>query len=264
MSAEVIADSVNPAGCRITTLVVRFPRFILAEFNTHRLFSRNAASSRAIPTKRIIDQVQNDPAMPVHWGKNQSGMQATSELSPSDQPVAEAVWLQARDNAVFKAQEMLSLGVHKQIVNRLLEPWMKVSVLVTATEWANFFKLRCHPDAQPEMQKLAFEIKEAIDRSVPAFLNPGEWHVPFGDKCEGMTDQERLKVATARAARLSYETFAGQIDHERDFELHDGLAASGHWSPFEHSAVALKGEVVIGNFRGWKQYRKFFQGEAGT
>lgn len=264
MSAKIIADSINPAGNRITTLVVRFPRFILAEFNTHRLFSRNAASSRAIPTSRIIDQVEKDPAMPVHWGKNQSGMQALAELSPADQPVAETIWLQARNNAVIKAREMLSINVHKQIVNRLLEPWMKVSVLVTATEWANFFKLRCHPDAQPEMQKLACEIRDAMNESVPSFLNPGEWHLPFGDRCGDLSEQDRLKVATARAARLSYETFDGEIDYQKDFSLHDGLASSGHWSPFEHAAVALKGDVEIGNFRGWKQYRKFFQGEAGT
>lgn len=264
MSAKVIADSVNPADNRITTLVVRFPRFILAEFNTHRMFSRNAASSRAIPTKRIIDQVENDPVIPVYWGKNQSGMQAYAELSPSDQAVAETVWLQARDNAVFKAKEMLSLGVHKQIVNRLLEPWMKVSVLVTATEWKNFFKLRCHPAAQPEMQKLAYEIRDAIDASVPAFLNPGEWHLPFGDRCDGLMVADKLKVATARAARLSYETFDGEIDYQKDFGLHDTLASSGHWSPFEHSAMACSTDVVIGNYRGWNQYRKFFEGEAGT
>lgn len=263
MPAKIIADSVNPAGNRITTMVVRFPRFILAEWNTHRQFSRNAASSRAIPTAKIIDQVQNDPAMPIHWGKNQPGMKARSELSPSDQPVAETIWLQARDQAVFKAQEMLSLGVHKQIVNRMLEPWMKVSVLVTATEWDNFFKLRCHPDAQPEMQHLALEIKEAFQNSTPVILAPGEWHTPFGDRCEGLTNEQRLKVATARAARISYETFDGQINPEKDFALHDDLAQSGHWSPFEHSAVALMGDVSVGNFRGWKQYRKFFAGEDG-
>lgn len=141
---------------------------------------------------------------------------------------------------------------------------MKVTVLVTATEWQNFFKLRCHPDAQPEMQKLAYEMRDAMEASVPAFLNPGEWHIPFGDKCEGLSNEERLKVATARAARVSYQTFDGQINYQKDFDLHDSLAASGHWSPFEHTAVALKGDVDIGNFRGWKQYRKFFQGEAGT
>ncbi len=263
MSARVIADSINPAGNRITTLVVRFPRFILAEWNTHRLFSRNAASSRAIPTAKIIEQVEKDPAMPVHWGKNQSGMQAHAELSPADQPVAETIWLQARNNAVIKAREMLSINVHKQIVNRLLEPWMQVSVLVTATEWQNFFKLRCHPDAQPEIQKVAYEIRDAMEASVPAFLNPGEWHIPFGDRCEGLTNEARLKVATAHAARLSYETFDGQIDPQKDFALHDSLAESGHWSPFEHSAVALMADIGVGNFRGWKQYRKFFAGEDG-
>lgn len=265
ITARVIADSVSPAGSRITTMVIRFPRFILAEFNTHRTMSRNAASSRAIPTTRIIQQVQEDPALPVFWGKNQAGMQAWAEMSPGDQGVAEAVWLQARDQVIRRVHELLSLGCHKQIVNRLLEPWVMTTVLVTATEWKNFFKLRCHPDAQPEMRALAEAMRAEYEKSRPFNVAVGGWHVPFGDKMPfDISEADRLKIATARAARLSYESFDGETSVAKDLELHDRLASSGHWSPFEHAAQALADpNEASGNFEGWKQYRKFFAGEAG-
>jgi thymidylate synthase ThyX len=265
ISARIIADSVSTVGIRITTMVVRFPRFILAEFNTHRKFSRNAASSRAIPTTKIIRQILEDPAMPVFWGKNQSGMQAWSEMSPGDQGVAETIWLQARDLAINKAKELLSIDCHKQVVNRILEPWIMTTVLVTATEWQNFFRLRCHPDAQPEMRVLAEAIKAEYDRSRPIDVPIGGWHIPFGDKMpEGVSESDRLKVATARAARLSYESFDNETSVSKDLELHDRLASSGHWSPFEHSAKAMYNPFEgSGNFDAWMQYRKFFPGEAG-
>ena len=265
ISARIIADSISAAGARITTMVVRFPRFILAEFNTHRVFSRNAASSRAIPTAKIIDQVQREPAMPVFWGKNQAGMQAFSELSSGDAGVAEVIWLQARDAAVIKARELLSIECHKQIVNRLLEPWVLTSVLVTATEWKNFFALRCHPDAQPEMRALAEAMRDEYAKSTPQPIETGSWHIPFGDKMPGgISHPDRLKVATARAARLSYESFDGETSLTKDLELHDRLMQSGHWSPFEHAALALDdASLSSGNLQGWKQYRKFFAGESG-
>jgi thymidylate synthase ThyX len=265
INARVIADSISTAGARITTMVIRFPRFILAEFNTHRQFSRNAASSRAIPTAKIIRQVEEAPALPVFWGKNQAGMQAWSEMSPGDRGVAEEIWLQARDLAVIKAKELLSIDCHKQIVNRILEPWITTTVLVTATEWKNFFTLRCHPDAQPEMRALAEMMRDAFDKSRPSKVPEGGWHIPFGDKMPiDVSDSDRLKIATARAARLSYESFDGETSLSKDLELHDRLASSGHWSPFEHAASALSDPLKrSGNFEGWDQYRKFFPGESG-
>jgi thymidylate synthase ThyX len=265
MSASIVADSIS-GGTRITTMLVRFPRFILAEFNTHRRFSRNAASSRAIPTAKIIEQIIREPAMPVHWGKNQRGMSALGEISPSDSAVAEVIWLQARDAAVLKAREMLSLEIHKQVVNRILEPWIMTTVLVTATEWQNFFRLRCHPDAQPEMRALADAMKKEYERSTPVDVPVGGWHIPFGDKMpENISDNERLKIATARAARLSYESFENETSISKDLELHDRLASSGHWSPFEHSAQAMGDPLErSGNFDAWRQYRKFFAGESGV
>jgi len=261
IESKVIADSISESGKRITTFVCTFPRFILAEFNTHRMFSRNAASSRAMPIKKFIEQITNFPAMPVYWGKDQSGMQALSELSPSDIPVAETIWLQARDAMIHCAQEMRSLGAHKQIVNRLLEPWFNVTVVVTATELDNFFKLRCHKDAQPEINSLALKMKDSLDQSKPKNVNFGDWHIPFGDRFidENLKVKDKIKIAVARCARVSYLNFEGNIDHKKDYDLHDKLAEQGHWSPFEHCASPLNNpKESSGNFIGWHQYRKSF------
>jgi prepilin-type N-terminal cleavage/methylation domain-containing protein len=194
-------------------------------------------------------------------GKDQSGMQALSELSPSDIPVAETIWLQARDAMIHCAQEMRSLGAHKQIVNRLLEPWFNVTVVVTATELDNFFKLRCHKDAQPEINSLALKMKDSLDQSKPKNVNFGDWHIPFGDRFmeENLKVKDKIKIAVARCARVSYLNFEGNIDHKKDYDLHDKLAEQGHWSPFEHCASPLNNpKESSGNFIGWHQYRKSF------
>jgi thymidylate synthase ThyX len=259
---KIIADSISEFGKRITTFVCTFPRFILPEFNTHRVFSRNAASSRAIPVKKFIDQVINNPAEPIFWGKDQSGMQSFSELSPSDIPVAKEIWNQARDKMIHCAKEMMSIGVHKQIVNRLLEPWFKVTVIVTATEFDNFFKLRCHKNAQPEIQDLAIKMRDCLKDSTPKKINFGDWHVPFGDRYvdEKLSIQDKLKICVARCARVSYLNFDGIIDHKKDYDLHDKLAEEGHWSPFEHCASPTSNPWnYSGNFVGWHQYRKSFE-----
>lgn len=266
ISVEIVADSISPSKKRITSFVCTFPRFILAEFNTHRMFSRNAASSRAIPTKKFIEKVQEDPVMPVHWGKNQSGMQAFSEISPSDIPVAETIWLQARDKMILCAKELQSLNVHKQIINRLLEPWFGVTVIVTATEYDNFFKLRINENAQPEIFQLASLMKSKLLESTPKEIGIGSWHIPFADKHISNVPKEEdlLKIGVARCARVSYLTFEGVIDYEKDYALHDQLKEDGHWSPFEHCATPCSSsDESYGNFTGWKQYRKFFKEENG-
>lgn len=306
IEAKILLDSVNPCGNRITTWILKFPRFILPEFNTHRAFSRNASSSRAIPVKKMLEDVKNNPAIPTFWGKNQSGMQASEELdnvvkkynaSPFANPysaVSEAtdlehakfLWLQARDNAVKSVEAMMALGLHKQIANRILEPWMHITVLATATEHENFFALRAHKDAQPEFQDLAYKMLDLYQSSTPKSLGRGEWHIPFGDQFDvarlteiamkssvnGFIDREiedeveilKLKIATARCARTSYLNFEGKDDYVKDIELHDILSNSGHWSPFEHCAEALDKSEQSGNFIGWKQYRKFFTNENRT
>lgn len=262
IDAEILLDSVNPVGCRITTWKLTFNRFILSEFNTHRKISRNSASSRAIPSNLMIKAINDNPALPIHWGKLQKGMQADEELSEKEKTDALEIWLEARDNAVESVQKLLQIGLHKQVANRLLEPWMHQIVLMTATDMDNFFALRAEEHAQPEFRKLAYQMLDLYNANPPKRLAAGEWHIPFSDKyCDGLSITDKLKVCTARAARVSYKNFEGEIDHQKDFDLHDRLISQGHVSPTEHAARALSDNSCSGNFTGWLQYRKLLTGE---
>jgi thymidylate synthase ThyX len=254
--AEVLLDSVNPAGQRLTTFVLRFPRFVLSEFNTHRMFSRNASSSRAIPTTKLMQQLREDPVIPVEWGRNQAGMQAHDVLDAESARAAEAGWLAARDAALQHAEQLRTTGVHKQIVNRVLEPWMWTSVIVSATTYDNFFTLRCHPDAQPEIKRLADLMRAAFAASTPVRRCAGEWHLPFlGEDDATLPVETQKQVSVARCARVSYLTHVGTRDIEADKVLHQRLLDAGHWSPFEHVAVAAADDTRYNNFAGWQAYR---------
>lgn len=255
-SAAVRADSVDPDGVRITTLELSMPRFLLAQFNTHRAFSRNAQSSRAVPVEKLIASVEADPFVPAAFGKNQRGMSSLDLLTGDDEDRAYYHWNEAKKAAVDRARSLAELGVHKQLANRLLEPFSHVKVLVTATDWDNFFKLRLHHAAQPEMQELALRMKEAMGGSSPAALVVGRWHVPFGERMHpGLGLRDRLRVATARCARLSYASHDGEFSPERDFALHDDLLADGHHSPFEHCARCQGDARRYANFGSWASYR---------
>lgn len=276
ISAEIIADSLNPKGDRITTFVLEYPRFIHAEVLTHRVFSRNAASSRAIPIKKMIESVIKNPAMPVFWGKNKKGMQAKEEVSPFKKQLSKFLWLRARDAAIIFVRLLNFIGVHKQISNRIIEPWFNIKVLLTGTDFENFFALRAHDDAQPEFQELAYKMLHEYNKSVPKQLNAGEWHIPFGDKIETerlMSELElsegddlltyKLQIATARCARVSYLNFEGKDNYKSDVSMCEKLFGSipKHLSPTEHSAQAQNDSNYYGNFRGFKPYRKFIPNE---
>lgn len=275
-NAKVVADSMSPAGVRLTTLEVTMPRIVLAEFNTHRMLSRSSASSRAIPVEKRIAMVEADPFVPEAFGRNQRGMQAGDALSGTDAIDARSVWLGACEDAVRRARALAEIGVHKQIANRLIEPFLWHTVLVTATEWSNFFALRCHPDAQPEIRKAAEMMRDAMAASKPLPFNYGEWHTPFVEPAEafdllveGMTWRDACKVSIGRCARVSYLTHDGRRAPEEDVKLADRLSTSGHMSPFEHVARPFAsfldkadrycprtGRPFVGNFAGWVQYRK--------
>lgn len=235
------------------------------ELLTHRVFSRNASSSRAIPVNKIIQQVIDDPAMPVYWGKNQSGMQAREELLEPTKQEAIKLWLEGRDKAVETARQMVALGVHKQIANRVLEPWHHIHVVLTATEFDNWFELRSHKDAQPEIKMLSdMMLKEYNLMRVSKTLQKGEWHLPFLTPTEkgNLPLSSALKISTARCARVSYMNHDGtNTELSKDFALHDALVVSNpkHMSPSEHQAVLMDGSTWYGNFRGFKQYRKFIE-----
>jgi thymidylate synthase ThyX len=267
-SARVLLDSVAPNGVRLTTVEARYPRFIHSELMTHRVFSRNAASSRAIPIKKMIAAVREEPAMPIFWGKNQSGMSAREQISDDARRLAEAEWRQALENALRTAEQLSdsSIDLHKQLVNRILEPFAWITVIITATEWSNFFTQRCHEDAQPEIQHLARLTLEAYRASRPGAVALGGWHTPLIQDDERLLPVETLKaVSVARCARVSYLTHDGKRDPQKDVELYEKLlegGANGHWSPFEHVATpAERADVRSGNLRGWQQFRKSFAQE---
>ncbi len=255
-SARVLLDSVSTIGVRLTTLEVTFPRFVLAEFNTHRLFSRNSASSRAVPTSKLIERVERDPVLPLEWGRNKAGMSASELLSTQETQAANCVWLQARDDAVARARRLLELNVHKQELNRLLEPFLWHTVIVTATQWENFFELRCAPNAQPEIRQAALCMRDAIATSHPGSVALGGWHTPLLDPDEIDLDLEvRKRVSAARCARVSYLTHQGRREIEKDLELYERLRSDRHLSPFEHVATPAGDVEFHANFRGWIQMR---------
>lgn len=294
---SIVADSVSPDGIRLTTFQLRYWRPIHSELMTHRVFSRNAGSSRARPSQKIIRQVYENPWGPIHWGANEPGMQANSELSPETMADAKLDWHRAAQHAADVAESLVELGAHKQIVNRLLEPFTYIDVLVTATDFANWFALRDHADAQPEIRQLAQLMRVEYDRSVAEELQPGEWHLPYitgkdwqdvqrlcqeGRITRDMPSYDEMleyvrKISVARCARVSYKAFDGTVAPiEKDIALFDQLLVSQplHASPAEHQATpdvmvdtgfmgvhSWRNQSLHGNFRGWCQYRKMLPNE---
>lgn len=317
ISAKIIAHSrsifhsnerVGPVKDLIT-FQLRYPRFIHAELMTHRRFSRNASSSRAIPVETMIRNIKADTAMPIHWGKNQPGMQAHEQqdalvygscgsldmvMSEFDGVTREKAWFKARDRAIEVAMDFHRAGYHKQIVNRILEPYTHIDVIVSATDYSNWFWLRRHADAQPEIKALADAMWTALQGSTPRPLAPGQWHLPYVTEEERtrvtdldmgngnvgeqpfFVDSDLIKMSVARCARVSYLTHDGkEPDFEKDLALYDRLVGSEplHASPAEHQAmpdqplwmehsVGWECPHQTGNFDyGWVQYRKTLLGE---
>lgn len=274
IEVKIIADSISEcSGKRLTTMQLKYPRFIHSEFMTHRVFSRNASSSRAIPVAKMIEQVRNAPAMPIHWGKNQPGMQAKDVLTEPEERLAKNLWFESAVQAADAAERMNNLGLHKQVVNRILEPYQWIHVVVTATEWDNFFELRYHEDAQPEIYELAKLMRYVMDSSDPRILSSGDWHLPYVTEEEyvNLDIEIAKKVSAARCCRVSYLKHDGTNSTiEEDISLCDRLAGSKpiHASPFEHIATPdiyfsdscrYKNETLHGNLVGWVQYRKLIE-----
>ncbi len=274
IKAEIVADSMAPNGCRLTTYILTYPRFIHSEFMTHRMFSRNASSSRAIPVKKQIQMVIDNPAIPIAFTKNKAGMQGGEALAGEAHDMAEWCWLKAREAAVGFATQLASLDVHKQYANRILEPFAHITVICSATEYDNFFALRCHSAAQPEIQELAKFMYVARQVSLPVAMEEGELHLPFvsdeeKQQCgEGLiSNNDLVQMSVARCARVSYLNHEGEKSSlEEDRTLYQRLVGSApiHASPAEHQASAMtKGDesTFSGNFKGWTQYRKQLENE---
>ena len=338
ISAKIVADSVSPQGDRLISVLCTFPRIILSEVNTHRMLSKNTSSSRAIPFKKMVEAVENDPFIPIAWQKEHTGMQGYEYFIDSIEiEGCKKLWLEGRDKAIEVSLSLNNgefIGVTKQLCNRLLEPFMYHTVLVTATEWENFFELRCPKYQTPVSQTiepqrswkdlianhsnpvnldilennkdniifklqhnkgaaeihimdLAEKMWDAYNESEPKQLKAGEWHIPFGEfntpqKENNYIDWEakyihakimkeknrlplveeliseskrtRIKIATARCARISYETLGDnpEINYEKDIKLHDDLLAMKHFSPFEHCAVVMNEEDYYSHIKTTK------------
>lgn len=244
IKAEVVADSVSPCGARLTTMVWTYPRRIHSEIMTHRMLTKSSASSRAIPQNKMLELIEADPCLPISWGKNQRGMQQGEDVDEATAHDAVEVWLRARDSAVHYARLLQGLGLHKQIGNRLTEPFMWITVIVSATDWDNVWGLRCHPAAEPHFQDLAYKARAALESSEPRKLCGGEWHLPFVDGTDVVDLQnpdDVFKVSMARCARVSYLNHEGKRDIDSDLSLFDKLVGSDpkHAAPSEHVAQAL-------------------------
>ena len=287
--AKVVADSLSKGGNRLTTLELNYHRYIHGEFMTHRLFSRNASSSRAIPVKTMLKNISESPATPIHWGKNQAGMQAREECSNLvmvDYSRGDW-WEYGCEESIRNAHYFDKAGYHKQIVNRVTEPYQFIKVVVSATEWENFFHLRLHKDAQPEIQELARCIKQAMDESEPTSLVVGCYHTPYVERSEGFLGNDgcsywdmAIKCSVARCARVSYLNHDNSTPNiEKDISLYGLLLSSKHMSPFEHVAKSMnyskfaqplgivdwdngtthmdkQGVMWSGNFKGFVQHRQ--------
>lgn len=311
ISATIVADSINPQGDRITTFELVFPRFILAELNTHRVFTKNSASSRAIPFAKMVREVTERPFVPIAWQKHHKGMQGNEYITGEESkrhPIA--TWLRARDYAIKQATLLHdNCGVTKQLANRLLEPFLYHKVLLTATEFENFFNLRSpqyvfpgkpterswkdssygqsnvssdfddthkllfnEGEAEIHIMDLAEKMWDTYYESKPKELKEGEWHIPYSEDLnnpevekeilsiidpddlwqddlghlEYQLEQAKIKIATARCARISYQTLGDnpKIDFKKDLDLFESLKDSEHWSPYEHCAKAMTMEYI--------------------
>lgn len=299
VEAKIIAHSKSSVnGKEIITFELQYPRFIHSELMTHRMFSRNAASSRAIPIGKMIEQVRNDPAMPIHFGKNQPGMQAKEELEGFELGRTKARWRQAAINAADMAEDMGFYNAHKQIVNRILEPFQWMKTVVTATEFENFFWLRNHEDAQPEIKRLAEVMLEAKEKSEAKLLRPGDWHVPYyADGCwyqsgkpeiDSQSLKDALAISSSCCAQVSYRALDDSL--EKAQMIYKKLVESEpvHASCLEHQATPMEipecdywtdaiwealcqegtthmdanQKIWSGNFESWIQYRQIIPNNA--
>lgn len=267
IKATVICDSISEQGQRITTVEVEVPRIVLAEMNTHNAISKNCSSTRAITIAKAIQQIEENGFEPVYWGEKQSGMSARNELSEENLELSKMYWRRAKRNAIRSVKNLDFFRTHKQIAGRLLEPFQMVKQVLTATDWDNFFNLRIHPDAQPEILMLAYKIYKALEASCPTVLRAGEWHLPYveisqtddvfetyyyvwnvdttGTETDGYKDEERLtleeaqRVSASCCAQTSYRKSDTSL--EKAVTVFDRLVTADvlHASPFEHLATPV-------------------------
>lgn len=262
-SAELI---VGNGSC--LTYKLEYPRYIHSELMTHRAFSRNATSSRACPLKTTLEKLKNDRWYPAHIYQNCPGM--VGKKLAENPETFKVYWDDARD-AVIKAAESMSLfDFHKQHINRILEPFLKIKVIVTATDWDNFFNLRLAEDAEPEMRDLAMAIQLETrgHHSSEHFgacyeLQDARCGLPFvtQEEVDMIKDPDVLmRISGARCARISYKEYDGSDPNVmKDLELANRLLKAGHMSPFEHPTVFMDDNFNYYNLTGCMSYRYIYE-----
>lgn len=262
ITAKILKDSITEQGDRVTTFELEYPRYILAELNTHRVFSRNTASSRAIPYDKMIQSILDTNNMPM-WTANKAGMQGDLITDKELLTECNSLWYEARQRAIYFARKLYQLGVHKQNFNRLLEPFQTVKTILTATEFYNFFKLRIHKDAMPEIRVLANEMKKAMDESKPDLLLEDDWHLPYItiEDLKNYSLDTCKKISVSCCAQVSYRKLDTTL--EKALSIYDKLVSGDiiHGSAFEHICRPLnKGEKQVGNLIGFRQFRHDIEG----
>lgn len=280
ITAKIIADSISTGGHRLTTFELVYPRYIHAELMTHRVFSRNAASSRAIPIDKMINLVENDTVVPI-WTQNQSGMQGQRINNLEAINKLNSTWFFGARQAIQTARKLQELGAHKQNANRVLEPYQHIKVIVTASDYNNWFNLRYHKDAQGEIAELAKAMAAEMYMNKPEVLTKGSWHLPYVDEStyiDCINEASRLNrmsreqvtsgteiakaVSASCCAQVSYRLLDTSI--EKAMEIYKKLVGGEplHASPFEHQATPCRVGTEKGNFTGWAQYRREIEDNA--
>lgn len=275
----ILEDSITQQDIRLVTYQLKYPRYIHAELMTHRVFSRNASSSRAIPTNKLAEVSMTEMVEPIRWGLNQPGMQASEQdLTGGALSEAKRIWKETAETCAIASRKLAELGLHKQWSSRMLEWFGNINVVLSSTEWGNWDLLRNHPDAQPEIHHLAGLMIDARYYSKPKFLTPGQWHLPYitAIEKEAYSLDTLSKVSAARCARVSYLRHdGGTCDVDDDLKLYTRLAGAHpkHLSPTEHQATpdqaiivgdevtAWRNQALHGNFNGWCQFRKYIEND---
>ena len=266
-SVELVLASKNQyTGVSLYTFKIKMPKSYLAQLNTHRILSKNASSSRAVPVPKLIERIRANTVIPMIMVQNKPGMWGDHTLNAEQAEQVTALWLESCEKAIETASKLHSLGLHKEYANRILEPYCEAEILLSGTQWNNFISLRAHYETQPEMQYVATQIKNLIETAQPQVLGKQQWHTPFIREEEEMLDISlKQKVSVARCARVSYFLKGtGEVSSlDKDIALYNTLKDSGHWSPFEHVATPYLETKLCTNYLSWVQLRQSFRNSHG-
>ncbi len=274
IKAKIVQDSSLPTGERVLTFSAMYGRLIHSELLRHRAASHSVKSSRAIPTKKYREEVKQNIYVPVKFGTKKRGMQAGKPTFLS-KFYGERVWRLSSKFACLFHWMMEKLDIHKEVANRILEPyvWVEETITVEADALKEIAELRIHDDAQEDVRKIVEEMLYEMDKSTPVELKEGQWHVPYvvrkitngvmtytDNNGKNLTSDEAIICSAARSARSSYANHDNSMSvFEKDIKLAKQLIGSKpmHLSPFEHQARPFKDDLEKNQYGS--NFRHFFQ-----